>query len=163
MARDPRPVVVCLGSVVMDHTFHVDEIVQPPSKNRARSYSLGAGGLAANASIAVSQLGGNCIFWGRVGDDLNGRPLLGALAEQGVDVAQCRLAPGGPNAGLGGAGGPDWGSAASMPIAARAWAAILPGCRCTSWTARKPSCAIRAGRKARRVRWITPARAASRP
>jgi sulfofructose kinase len=95
MARDPRPVVVCLGSVVMDHTFHVDDIVQPPSKNRARSYALGAGGLAANASIAVSRLGGNCIFWGRVGDDLNGRPLLEALAEQGVDVSHCHLAAGG--------------------------------------------------------------------
>jgi sulfofructose kinase len=95
MARDPRPIVVCLGSVVMDHTFLVDDIVQPPSKNRARSYALGAGGLAANASIAVSRLGGNCIFWGRVGDDLNGRPLLEALADQGVDVSHCHLAPGG--------------------------------------------------------------------
>jgi sulfofructose kinase len=95
MPLDPRPVVVCLGSVVMDHTFYVDDVVQPPSKNRARNYKLGAGGLAANASIAVSRLGGHCIFWGRVGDDLNGRPLLAALAEQGVDVSECRLAPGG--------------------------------------------------------------------
>jgi sulfofructose kinase len=95
MALDSRPVVVCLGSVVMDHTFYVEDIVQPPSKNRARAYALGAGGLAANASIAVSRMGGNCIFWGRVGDDLNGRPLLDALAEQGVDVSHCRLAPGG--------------------------------------------------------------------
>jgi sulfofructose kinase len=95
MALDPRPLVVCLGSVVMDHTFQVDEVVQPPSKNRARGYTLGAGGLAANASVAVSRLGGRCVFWGRVGDDLNGRPLLGALAEQGVDVSHCRLAPGG--------------------------------------------------------------------
>lgn len=79
----------------MDHTFYVDDVVQPPSKNRARNYALGAGGLAANASIAVSRLGGHCIFWGRVGDDLNGRPLLAALAEQGVDVSHCRLAPGG--------------------------------------------------------------------
>jgi sulfofructose kinase len=79
----------------MDHTFQVDEVVQPPSKNRARGYTLGAGGLAANASVAVSRLGGRCVFWGRVGDDLNGRPLLGALAEQGVDVSHCRLAPGG--------------------------------------------------------------------
>lgn len=90
---DRRPLVVCLGSVVMDHTFHVDDIVQPPSKNRARSYTIGAGGLAANASVAVSRLGGNCIFWGRVGDDLNGGPLLDALAEQGVDVSHCRRAP----------------------------------------------------------------------
>lgn len=79
----------------MDHTFLVDDIVQPPSKNRARGYNLGAGGLAANASVAVSRLGGNCVFWGRVGDDLNGRPLLEALAKEGVDVSQCRLAPGG--------------------------------------------------------------------
>ena len=79
----------------MDHTFQVDEVVQPPSKTRARGYTLGAGGLAANASVAVSRLGGRCVFWGRVGDDLNGRPLLGALAEQGVDVSHCRLAPGG--------------------------------------------------------------------
>lgn len=79
----------------MDHTFYVEDVVQPPSKNRARSYTLGAGGLAANASVAVSRLGGNCIFWGRVGDDLNGRPLLAALADQGVDVSHCRLAPGG--------------------------------------------------------------------
>ncbi len=79
----------------MDHTFQVDDVVQPPSKNRARNYSLGAGGLAANASIAVSRLGGNCVFWGRVGDDLNGRPLLAALSEQGVDVSQCHIAAGG--------------------------------------------------------------------
>jgi sulfofructose kinase len=77
----------------MDHTFQVDDVVQPPSKNRARGYATGPGGLAANASIAVSRLGGNCVFWGRVGDDHNGRPLLDALAEQGVDVSQCRLAP----------------------------------------------------------------------
>lgn len=77
----------------MDHTFHVDDIAQPPAKTRARSYAVGAGGLAANASIAVSRLGGNCIFWGRVGDDINGRPLLAALAAQGVDVSHCRLAP----------------------------------------------------------------------
>jgi sulfofructose kinase len=95
MPDDPRPLVVCLGSVVMDHTFHVEDIVQPPSKNRARSYALGAGGLAANASIAVSRLGGHCLFWGRVGDDLNGHPLLAALAAQGVDISECHIAPGG--------------------------------------------------------------------
>ena len=79
----------------MDHTFGVDEVVQPPSKNRARTYTLGAGGLAANASVAVSRLGGRCVFWGRVGDDLNGAPLLDALSSQGVDTSTCRRAPGG--------------------------------------------------------------------
>ncbi|MGX9963195.1 PfkB family carbohydrate kinase [Roseomonas sp. F4] len=92
---DLPPIVVCLGSVVMDHTFLVQDIVQPPSKNRATGYSLGAGGLAANASVAVARLGGRCVFWGRVGDDLNGPPLLEALAEQGVDVSHCHKATGG--------------------------------------------------------------------
>jgi sulfofructose kinase len=95
MPPDPRPLVVCLGSVVMDHTFHVEDVAQPPSKNRARSYTAGAGGLAANASIAVARLGGNCIFWGRVGDDINGKPLLAALAAEGVDVSYCNIASGG--------------------------------------------------------------------
>ncbi|MDO9501737.1 PfkB family carbohydrate kinase [Falsiroseomonas sp.] len=90
---DLRPIVVCLGSVVMDHTFLVQDIVQPPSKNRATGYSLGAGGLAANASVGVARLGGRCIFWGRVGDDLNGPPLLEALGAQGVDVSHCHVAP----------------------------------------------------------------------
>ncbi|MGK7866131.1 PfkB family carbohydrate kinase [Falsiroseomonas sp. E2-1-a20] len=90
---DLRTTVICLGSVVMDHTFLVQDIVQPPSKNRANSYSLGAGGLAANASIGVARLGGRCIFWGRVGDDLNGGPLLEALTAQGVDVSHCHVAP----------------------------------------------------------------------
>ena len=89
---DLRTTVICLGSVVMDHTFHVQDIVQPPSKNRANSYGLGAGGLAANASIGVARMGGRCIFWGRVGDDLNGRPLLEALSAQGVDVSYCHVA-----------------------------------------------------------------------
>jgi sulfofructose kinase len=93
MVSDLRPIIVCLGSVVMDHTFMVDDVAQPPSKTRARAYAIGPGGLAANASIAVSRLGGKCVFLGRVGDDLNGRPLLAALAEQGVDVSHCRLAP----------------------------------------------------------------------
>lgn len=89
------PLVVCLGNVVADHTFRVEDIPQPPAKIAARSYSIGPGGMAANAAIAVVRLGGRAAFWGRVGEDLNGDPLAEALAEEGVDVSGLRRVPGG--------------------------------------------------------------------
>ncbi|MBW8271194.1 PfkB family carbohydrate kinase [Caldovatus aquaticus] len=88
------PLVICLGNVVADHTFWVDEIPQPPAKSTARAYSLGPGGLAANAAIAVARLGGRAAFWGRIGDDLNGEPLAEALAAEGVDVSGLRRVKG---------------------------------------------------------------------
>lgn len=89
------PLVICLGNVVADHTFRVEDIPQPPAKIAARSYSIGPGGMAANAAIAVVRLHGRAAFWGRVGDDLNGEPLAQALAEEGIDVAGLRRVPGG--------------------------------------------------------------------
>ncbi len=89
------PLVICLGNVVADHTFKVEDIPQPPAKIAARSYSIGPGGMAANAAIAVVRLGGRAAFWGRVGDDLNGEPLAQALEQEGVDVSGLRRVPGG--------------------------------------------------------------------
>jgi sulfofructose kinase len=89
------PLVICLGNVVADHTFRVEDIPQPPAKIAARSYSIGPGGMAANAAIAALRLGGRAAFWGRVGDDLNGEPLAAALAAEGIDVTGLRRVPGG--------------------------------------------------------------------
>jgi sulfofructose kinase len=88
------PLVICLGHLVADHTFWVEDIPQPPAKAVARRYSLGVGGLAANAAIAVARLGGRVRFWGRIGDDRNGGPLAAELAGYGVDVSAIRIAPG---------------------------------------------------------------------
>ena len=89
------PSVICLGSVVVDHSFWVTEIMQPPSKNVARQYRLGPGGMAANAAIAVARLGGRAVFWSRVGEDLNAPPLLSALEAEGIDISGVHRAPGG--------------------------------------------------------------------
>jgi sulfofructose kinase len=86
--------VVCLGSLVADHVFRVAEVPQPPSKDVARAYRMGPGGMAATAAVAVARLGGRAALWGRVGDDLNGGPLAGALAAEGVDVSALRRVPG---------------------------------------------------------------------
>lgn len=89
-----RPLVICLGNAVADHVFRVDEIPQPPAKERARGYALTAGGMAANAAIAVCRLGGRAVFWGRVGDDSNGELLLRALREEGVETSDIRVIEG---------------------------------------------------------------------
>jgi len=89
-----RPLVICLGNAVADHVFRVDDIPQPPAKERARGYALTAGGMAANAAIAVRRMGGRAAFWGRVGDDANGALLLRALREEGVETQDIRVIPG---------------------------------------------------------------------
>jgi len=91
----PPPRVVCLGNVVADHVFRVEDIPQPPAKIAARSYVLNAGGMAANAAIAVTRLGGRADFWGRVGDDLNAPLLAAALEADGVNTAGLKRVAGG--------------------------------------------------------------------
>ncbi|WP_338662008.1 PfkB family carbohydrate kinase [Pararoseomonas sp. SCSIO 73927] len=87
-------VVVCVGQVVTDHSFRVDEIELPPSKVTARGYSVGVGGMAAHAAIAVARLGGRAVFWGRVGRDEAGVALRHALEEEGVDASGLVMAEG---------------------------------------------------------------------
>ena len=71
--------VICCGQIVMDHSFVVDEIENPPSKVTAKRYHAGVGGMSAHAAIAVARLGGEVVFWGRVGDDAAGEALTTAM------------------------------------------------------------------------------------
>jgi sulfofructose kinase len=89
-----KAVVVCVGQVVTDHTFRVDEVELPPSKTTARGYALSVGGMAANAAIAVARLGGAAVFWGRVGRDEAGEELKHTLEAEGVDAEGLVMAEG---------------------------------------------------------------------
>ena len=90
----PPPLVICLGNVVADHVFRVDDVPQPPAKAQARGYKLSIGGMAANAAIAVARLGGRAAFWGRVGDDPNAGLLTDGLREEGIDLTGLHVFPG---------------------------------------------------------------------
>ena len=78
--------VICCGQLVMDHSFSVDEIESPPSKVTARRYEAGVGGMSAHAAIAVARLGGEVMFWGRVGDDAAGENLVEAMRAESVNI-----------------------------------------------------------------------------
>lgn len=98
MSKPEAPLVICLGSVTADHTFRVDEIPQPPAKARARSYQLKIGGMAANAAIAATRLGGRAAYWGRLGDDGNATLMIEGLRTEGIDLTGMRQIPGGHSA-----------------------------------------------------------------
>nr|WP_314069784.1 PfkB family carbohydrate kinase [uncultured Roseococcus sp.] len=88
--KTSKPLVVCLGNVVADHVFRVDEVPQPPSKSQAKAYHLNVGGMAANAAIAVTRLGGRAAFWGRVGGDSNADLLIDGLRSEEIDLTGMR-------------------------------------------------------------------------
>jgi sulfofructose kinase len=86
--------IVCLGSVVLDQVFWIEEWPAEPVKMVARAHEARGGGMAATAAVAIAALGGRSTFWGRVGGDPGGQAVVEQLAAAGVDVADVRFCPG---------------------------------------------------------------------
>jgi len=84
------PRVLCLGMSAHDAIYRVPVIPHIPTKVLATGYTECGGGMAASASVAVSRLGGDAVYWGRVGDDPLGERILRELAGEGVDVSAVR-------------------------------------------------------------------------
>ena len=78
--------VICTGLAVLDHVFYLPEIPKKPIKSFATNYQTVGGGNAATAAVAISRAGGKAVFWGSLGDDLNGDIILSELEGFGVDV-----------------------------------------------------------------------------
>src|SRR5262249_46027369 len=60
------------------------------TKVLATAYTESGGGMAANASVAISRLGGAAAYWGRVGGDAVGERILAELHSEGVDINAVR-------------------------------------------------------------------------
>jgi len=78
--------VICLGIAVWDMTFAVPALPSQPSKLIASGLQQGGGGMAATAAVAAAALGGEVEYWGRLGDDAQGRQLRASLRSHGVRV-----------------------------------------------------------------------------
>jgi len=78
--------VICTGLAVLDHIFYLPEIPKKPLKSFATSYQIQGGGNVATAAVAIRKAGGQAVFWGSLGDDLNGDMILSELEGLGVDV-----------------------------------------------------------------------------
>jgi sulfofructose kinase len=82
--------VLCVGHAAFDTIYRVTALPREPTKVRALDFAESGGGMAANASVAVSRLGGRAAYWGRVGDDARGERIVAELAADGVDVSNVR-------------------------------------------------------------------------
>ena len=88
------PRILCLGHAAHDVIYRVTAVPSRPSKVVAHDVYECGGGMAANAAVAISRLGGRPSYWGRVADDPLGARILAELAHEGVDVATARKVPG---------------------------------------------------------------------
>jgi len=79
--------LIVLGSANTDYTVLVDRHPLPGETLLGDELVVATGGKGANQALAAARAGALPHFLGAVGDDANGRQLLGALGSGGVDVA----------------------------------------------------------------------------
>ena len=83
--------IICVGLACLDYLFKVEDLPGGGGKFFADNYVAAPGGPAAAASIAVSTLGHDAVFLGRLGDDDVGHDLASKLTKRGVDASGIRF------------------------------------------------------------------------
>ena len=78
--------VLVTGVSVIDFIFQLDEIPKKSEKFRALDASISGGGVAANAAVAISRLGGSATLVSRLGKDQIGNIIKNQLIEEGINV-----------------------------------------------------------------------------
>lgn len=79
--------VLTVGIAVADYVFQTDTIPSTPEKHFANDQFETAGGIAVNAALAVTSLGGEAVLLSRVGDDSAGMLIREKVREGGVDIS----------------------------------------------------------------------------
>lgn len=79
--------VLVVGMVVMDFVFDVDVMPASAEKYIASNASMVGGGGAANAAVAIANLGGRAVLSGRIGDDMIGDLIVSDLQRYNVDCS----------------------------------------------------------------------------
>jgi ribokinase len=88
--------IAVLGSVNADIVYTVPRLPHAGETLVAHETTLGAGGKAANASVALARLGGTPRLIGCIGDDALGDGVLAALQRAGVPTHALRRSPAAP-------------------------------------------------------------------
>jgi sulfofructose kinase len=84
-ASQPRR-IICTGHAALDRIYRIEAFPPTPTKIRAIEFVEVGGGMAANAAVAISRLGGKVELWSRVGDDAAGQTIKAGLKGEKVDV-----------------------------------------------------------------------------
>lgn len=85
-----RARVICVGHAALDRVFAVESWPSGSGKIPAHRFEESGGGMAANAAVAISRLGGEAVFWGPTGEDAVAGAIRATLLADGVDVQGLR-------------------------------------------------------------------------
>lgn len=82
-----KPTILVVGSINMDLVIKTPHLPDPGETVLGSSFHTFPGGKGANQAIAISRLGAEVSFVGRVGEDAFGRALASVLEKEGVSTA----------------------------------------------------------------------------
>ena len=77
--------IICVGHAALDRIYRIEAFPPQPTKVRAIEHVEVGGGMAANAAVAISRLGGKAELWSRTGDDTAGSAIRAGLRAERVD------------------------------------------------------------------------------
>lgn len=78
--------IICVGHAALDRIYRIDAFPAEATKVRALEHVEVGGGMAANAAVAISRLGGKAELWSRIGDDQAGATIRAGLKAEKVDI-----------------------------------------------------------------------------
>jgi ribokinase len=86
--------ILVVGSINMDLVVVAERRPAPGETLFGDTFRTVSGGKGANQAVAAARLGGATALAGRLGNDLFGKHLLGALRQEGIDTARVVCGPG---------------------------------------------------------------------
>ena len=86
--------LLCVGVLVLDVIFLVDELPSGGEKMLGHGMSEAIGGPAAIGGLAAVRLGGKASLLSRVGDDRVGKAILDGFRDAGLDTSAVEILPG---------------------------------------------------------------------
>jgi sulfofructose kinase len=78
--------IICVGHAALDRIYRINAFPPEPTKVRALEHVEVGGGMAANAAVAISRLGGHAELWSRTGDDHASAVIRNGLKAERVDA-----------------------------------------------------------------------------
>lgn len=92
-----KPKILVVGSFVLDQFAVTDVFPEEGQTVLGTYFKTAPGGKGANQAVQIAHLGADVTIVGKVGDDSNGRSLLKACADAGVDIGHVVVDPACPS------------------------------------------------------------------
>ena len=86
-----KNLIITMGDALVDRQFHVEAFPKPGADEPILMAKTTAGGSAANTASILGRLGADVVFFGSIGDDMDGEILRNHLAEANVDISMVQV------------------------------------------------------------------------